>query len=174
MIEIPQSIVDLSVKKCETKTGFAEKVEALVTVNRIRKTMKLELEPRVIQARDEYRRGADILKVSDGPWAEIDERLRSDLNRYIEEEDCPPEQSVMKDQFDGAIITARTVVVVTDLEELVRGIAEGKAPIDFVQPNMPAIREKTKQLGAFFKAPGIEQQKETKVGLRGRVEGKNE
>jgi hypothetical protein len=39
---------------------------------------------------------------------------------------------------------------------------------------MPAIREKTKQLGAFFKAPGIEQQKETKVGLRGRVEGKNE
>lgn len=167
MIDVPQALIDISAKKVKSKTAFEDKADALVQVARTRKVIKLELEQKVVKARDEYRRGADILKVTDAPWAELEERLRDDLNRFIQEEDCPPENSIRTHEIPGTSIGEREVIVVHDLEQLTSAVAQGKAPADFLVADMPAIRAHFKKLGHFAgDVPGVEKQTETKITLR--------
>jgi len=169
-IEVPEQLALLASTKPATKKAFAERVDALVQACRIRKTIRLELEGRVSKARDEYRRGADILKTSEAPWTDVEGKLRDSLAGYLAEEDCPEEASVRADAYEGAIIVEKEVVIISDMEELVRAVAEGKAKAEYLLPNLSEIKSDSKQLGHYFSVPGVSVEKKSAVELsRGRT-----
>ena len=50
----------------------------------------------------------------------------------------------------------RKVGVVTDLELLVRAVAEGRAPLDYLKPNNSAINSSVTQQGDLFDCDGVD------------------
>lgn len=169
-IEIPESLARLASTPPTGKKAFEERVDALVQINRIRKTIRLDLESKVHKARDEYRRGADILKTTEEPWADMEGKLRESLADYLAAEDCDPEFSVRTYEFDGAIVVEKEIVIISDMEELVRAVAEGKAKAEYLQPNLSEIKSDSKKLGHYFSVPGVSVEQRSAVEMkRGRT-----
>jgi len=165
-IEVPEALAHLAATPPTGKKAFEERVDALVQINRIRKTIRLDLESRVSKARDEYRRGADILKTSEAPWADMEGQLRESLATYLAEEECDPEFSVRTYEFEGAVIMEKEIVVISDMEELVRAVAAGKAKPEYLEPNLSAIKADAKAQGHYFNAPGIAVEKISAVEMK--------
>ena len=165
-IEIPEALAHLAATPPTGKKAFEERVDALVQINRIRKTIRLDLESKVNKARDEYRRGSDILKTSEAPWADMESKLRESLADYLAAEDCDPEFSVRTYDFDGAIVVEKEIVVVSDMEALVRAVAAGEAKPEYLEPNLSEIKSDAKKLGHYFGVPGIAVEKKSAVEFK--------
>lgn len=92
-----------------------------------------------------------------------------ETTKEILETPIPVERPVVPQTFQrtAGVSTRQTwKAEVTDLKALCRAVADGKASIEFIQPNMPALNGLARALKSTMQIPGVRAVPETGVSVR--------
>ena len=173
-IELPKNIVELAQSPCRNESEFREIADGLVHLERVRKTVKLKHDVDVTDLWRQYKSEADAKKASDAPFEELSSRLRSSLMNFLSAEreaGVAAEDSVTAVPIDGLQFRDRDIILVADLEALVKAVAAGEASIDLLKADMSAIRERYKALGSFAAVPGVSQHQEKTLAISPEKKG---
>ena len=167
-IELPKNIIELAQRACRNENEFRAIADGLVQLERVRKTVKLKHDVDVSDLWRQYKSEADSKKQADAPFEERSSRMRGSLMNFLaaeREAGVPAKDSVTATPIEGLQFKDRDIILVSDLEELVRAVAAGEASIDLLKADMAVIKERYKALGNFAAVPGVSKHREKTLAI---------
>ena len=134
--------------------------EIMIVINKIKKpgdeAVKKILEP----ALNKWERDREAKRLAD----------EAKLTKIAKEQKIDDVPFVLPSAPGIAGIEKRTKpeIVVDDLMALVAAVAAGKAPVEFILPNISAMTKRMNEIGDAFKVPGVSIQRRSIYALNGR------
>ena len=174
-MDVPTNIETAVGSEVNTKAAFGRAADALVSLERIRKVLKLEFDQKIKPAYRKYKDFSQEKKDQDETFALASQSLRDKLAGYLTREDESGEdltESVRFDLPEGLRLLDKEVVCIHDMAELVQAVAEGRADIELLMPNMKLLQQKLVASGGLNIPPGtsVEKSKEFRVGKQKETE----